>query len=150
MVAPILVVVTGDVSADMADLVSRIAGTGEGQRAEVTVVHVARVWGTGLGLQHPALQPNAAERAGAQELVTRAIQTLRDRGVRADALVLASRDAGKAVAGEARRRGASTIVVERSDTGRLDRFLRGPDLARALLDRTTCTILAVGGSERSR
>jgi hypothetical protein len=59
---------------------------------------------------------------------------LRERGVTADALVVASRDAGKAVAEAARRRGASLIVVEPGGSGRLDRFLRGPELGRVLLD----------------
>lgn len=150
MAAPVVVVVTANLGTEMAQLIARIVGTGESQQAEITVVHVARVWGNSLGLQHPALQPNAAERANAQEIATQAVQMLRDIGVTADALVLASRDAGKMVAEAARRRGAGTIIVERNDTGRIDRILRGPDLARALLDRTTCTIIAVGSPEQPR
>jgi nucleotide-binding universal stress UspA family protein len=49
----------------------------------------------------------------------------------------------KALAATARRAGASAIVVGRSSAGRLSRLLRGPDPARTLLDRASCTLIAV-------
>ena len=139
---PIIVAVgPAGLSAAMAELVARLAGSGEGQTAPVTVVHVARVWGTSLGLQHPALQPSAHERAGARELVARAALELRGRGVEAAALVVSGRNVGKALAGVARRQGAGTVVVGRHSGGRLARLLRGPDPARVILNRVACTLV---------
>jgi hypothetical protein len=100
----------------MVETVARLAGTGDRQEAAVTVVHVARVWGTALGMQHPALQPSAGERRNAQDVVVRAALQLRVRGIEAEALVA---------------------------SGRLSRLLRGPDPARKLLDRAAGTLIAV-------
>lgn len=146
MAGPIVVAV-GDkgLSAPLAAMVARLAGTGQRQQAGVTVIHVAKVWGTSLGLQHPSLQPNAAERGAAQQIAARAVHELRGRGVAAEALVISGRDAGKALAAAARRAGAGTIVVGRGRRGRLDRLLRGPDAARTLLNRAPCTVVVVDG-----
>src|SRR5205085_5486042 len=111
------------------------AGTVDRQEAAVTVVHVARVWGTALGIQHPALQPTAGERTAAQDVVVRAALRLRACGVEAEALVTSGRDTGKALTATARRTGASAIVVGRSSAGRLSRLLLGSDPARTLVDR---------------
>jgi len=106
-------------------------------------VHVARIWGTALGIQHPALQPSAGERSAAQDVVMRAALQLRAHGIEVEAVVTSGRDTGKALAATARRAGASAIVVGRSSTGRLSRLLRGSDPARMLLDRASCTLIAV-------
>lgn len=139
---PIIVAVgAAGLSKTMAELVARLAGTGEGQTAAVTVVHVAKVWGTALGLQHPALQPSAHERAGARDLVARAALELCDRGVEAEALLVSGRNVGKALAGVARRQGAGMVVIGRHSGGRLSRLLRGPDPARVVLSRVACTLV---------
>lgn len=144
MSGPILVAVgPAGITAPMADMIARLTGTGDRQDVAVTVVHVARVWGTSLGIQHPALQPNAGERGTAQELVVRAAQELRVRGVEAEGLVTSGRDVGKALADTARRAGASAIVVGRSDSSRLSRLLRGSDPARTVLGHARCSIIAV-------
>ena len=141
---PIVVAVgSAGLSERMVEMVARLAGTGDRQEAAVTVVHVARVWGTALGIQHPALQPSAGERSAAQDVVVRAALQLHAHGVEAEALVTSGRDTGKALAATARRTGASAIVVGRSVAGRLSRLLRGPDPARTLLDRASCTLIVV-------
>jgi nucleotide-binding universal stress UspA family protein len=143
-VGPIVVAVgSSGLSERMVETVVRLAGTGDRQEAAVTVVHVARVWGTALGLQHPALQPSAGERRAAQDVVMRAALQLRAHGIEAEAVVTSGRDTGKALAATAHRAGASAIVVGRSSAGRLSRLLRGPDTARTLLDRASCTLIAV-------
>jgi nucleotide-binding universal stress UspA family protein len=145
-VGPIVVAVgRAGLSERMVEMVARLAGTGDRQEAAVTVVRVARVWGTALGLQHPALQPSTGERRAAQDVVVRAALLLRARGVEAEAVVTSGRDTGKALAATARRASASAIVVGRSSAGRLSRLLRGPDPARTLLDRASCTLIVVGG-----
>ena len=144
MASPIVVAVaeTGLTPA-MVEAVARLAGSGESQDAPVTVVHVARVWGTSLGLQHPALQPNRGERATAEAIVVEAGRMLRARDVAADALVISGRDTGKTLAAAAARAGTAAIVVGRGRRGRLARLLKGPDVARRLLARATCTIIIV-------
>ena len=142
---PILVAVgSAGLTERMVETVVRLAGAGERQEAAVTVVHVARVWGTALGIQHPALQPSAGERTAAQDLVVRAALQLRAHGVASEPVVTSGRDTGKALAAAARRADASAIVVGRSASGRLSRLLRGPDPARTLLDRASCTLIVVG------
>ncbi len=131
----------------MIETVARLAGTGARQEQAVTVVHVARVWGTGLGIQHPALQPNAGERSAAQQVAWQAAVALRQRGVETEPLVVSGRDTGKALAAVARRRDAATVVVGRSGAGRMSRLLRGPDAARRLLAGTTCTVVVVASSQ---
>ncbi len=133
--------------APMLDLVVRLAGTGDQQHTSVTVVHVAKVWGTGLGIQHPALQPTASERTAAQEIAARAALDLQARGIEAEALVIAGRDVGKALAAAATRAGASMLVVGRGSAGRLSRLLRGPDPASVLLHRSRCTLLVVAAGK---
>ncbi len=133
----------GGLSESVVATVERLAGSGEAQVSAVTVVHVAKVWGSGLGLQHPALQPSAAERDTAQRLAARAALELCERGVDAEALVTSGRDMGKALAAVARRAGADLVVVGRGRSGRLNRLLRGPDPARRLLDLASCTIVVV-------
>ena len=127
----------------MVETVVRLAGTGDREEAAVTVVHVARVWGTALGLQHPALQPSAGERRAAQDVVMRAALQLRAHGIEVEAVVTSGRNTGKALAATARCAGASAIVVGRSSASRLSRLLRGPDPARTLLDRVSCILIAV-------
>lgn len=125
----------------MVETVARLAGTGAAQEHLVTVVHVARVWGSGLGIQHPALQPSADERTAAQQIARQAAVDLRSREVDAEPLVISGRDTGKALAALARRKGATTVVVGRSRSSRLGRLLHGPDPARRVLGGTSCTVV---------
>lgn len=127
----------------MAETVARLAGTGERQDGAVTVVHVAKVWGSSLGIQHPALRPTRGERTAAREVAARAALALRERGVEAEALVVSGRDAGKALADVARRMGAEMVIVGRTDSTLLGRLLRGADPARVLLNRLGCTLVIV-------
>jgi nucleotide-binding universal stress UspA family protein len=122
-------------------LVAPLAGSGVGQHPPVIVVHVAKVWGTSLGLQHPSLKPSAAEIGTAQDLAARAAQDMHAAGVVAEALVISGRDVGKALAPAAERAGASAIVIGRGRGGRLSRLLRSPDPARAVMGRIRCTLV---------
>jgi nucleotide-binding universal stress UspA family protein len=144
MARPIVVAVaeTGLTPA-MVETVARLAGRGGSQDAPVTVVHVARVWGTSLGIQHPALQPNKSERTAAEAIVVEAGRALRARGVAADALVISGRDTGKTLAAAAARAGAAAVVVGRSRRGPLARLLKGPGVARRLLAQINCTLVVV-------
>jgi nucleotide-binding universal stress UspA family protein len=79
--------------------------------AEVHVLAVARVWGTSLGLPHPALMPNKRELKEQHERVAAALAILRRRGITASGQVLGTRNAAKRIVIEARRRRADAIVM---------------------------------------
>jgi nucleotide-binding universal stress UspA family protein len=48
----------------------------EERDAKVSVLQVLRVWGTGLGLPHPALKPNAREQRDALDTISAALDHL--------------------------------------------------------------------------
>ncbi len=89
-------------------LAASIAGR---NAARVYVFSIARVWGTGLGLPMPGLNPNKAEWDVQHELVSKAVQALRRRGVKADGRVVGTRKAGKRIVAEAARLGCGAIVM---------------------------------------
>jgi nucleotide-binding universal stress UspA family protein len=79
--------------------------------AEVHVLAVARVWGTSLGLPHPALMPNKRELKEQHERVAAALAILKRRGITASGQVLGTRNAAKRIVIEAHRRRADAIVM---------------------------------------
>ncbi len=79
--------------------------------AEVHVLAIARVWGTSLGLPHPALMPNKRELKEQQDRVAAALALLKRRGVSASGQVLGTRNAAKRIVIEAERRRADAIVM---------------------------------------
>ena len=79
--------------------------------AEVLVLSIARVWGTSLGLPHPALMPNKRELKEQQDRVAAALALLKRRGISASGQVLGTRNAAKRIAIEAERRRADAIVM---------------------------------------
>jgi nucleotide-binding universal stress UspA family protein len=79
--------------------------------AEVHVLSIARVWGTSLGLPHPALMPNKRELREQHDRVAAALALLKRRGIAASGQVLGTRNAAKRIVTEARRRRADAIVM---------------------------------------
>jgi nucleotide-binding universal stress UspA family protein len=79
--------------------------------AEVHVLSIARVWGTSLGLPHPALMPNKRELKEQQDRVAAALALLKRRGISASGQVLGTRNAAKRIVIEAERRRADAIVM---------------------------------------
>ena len=79
--------------------------------AEVHVLSIARVWGTSLGLPHPALMPNKLELKEQQDRVAAALALLKRRGVSASGQVLGTRNAAKRIVIEAGRRRVDAIVM---------------------------------------
>ena len=87
---------------------ARLAGNAG---AEVHVLSIARIWGTGLGLPHPGLMPNRREWQAQHDLVAEALKGLARHGIEGSGQVLSSRNAGKRILAEARRRKADAIVM---------------------------------------
>src|SRR5262249_56552364 len=74
-------------------------------------VCMARVWGTSLGLPHPALMPNKREPREQHDRVAAALALLKRRGIAASGQVLGTRNAARRIVTEARRRRADAIVM---------------------------------------
>ena len=79
--------------------------------AEMHILSIARIWGSSLGLPHPGLMPNSREWKAQHDLVAEAIAGFDRLGIDATGQVLSSRNAGKRILTEARRRGADAIVM---------------------------------------
>jgi len=103
-----------------------LAGSGT-----VSVVTIAKIYGTQFGIPHPGLLPNKEELADRNRWVERAIKELRRRGVEADGQVAATRKARKKLAEIARVRGVSVIVIDEVTVTGLRRMIEG-DLGREL------------------
>jgi nucleotide-binding universal stress UspA family protein len=79
--------------------------------AEMHVLSIARIWGSSFGLPHPGLMPNSREWKAQHDLVAEAIAGFDRLGIEATGQVLSSRNAGKRILTEARKRGADAIVM---------------------------------------
>lgn len=79
--------------------------------AKVTVLSVARVWGTSLGLPHPGLQPTPLEWEAQREIVTRASKIIRRRGLPVTVKLIRARNAPKQIARWAEHLRSQAIVM---------------------------------------
>jgi nucleotide-binding universal stress UspA family protein len=82
-----------------------------GTESFVHVLSIARIWGTGLGIQHPGLFPTKREWQDQLEIVGDAVRALRRAGLEAKGGVIASRNPSKVITRQAGRFGCSAIVV---------------------------------------
>jgi hypothetical protein len=99
---------------------ARIAGGPAGGR--VRVITVARIHGTSFGLQHPGLMPNKREKDAAQAIVTKAIESLQQVGLKADGEVVITRSPARSFTRAARAAGASHVVLDNPQGGSLTRL----------------------------
>ena len=81
----------------------------------VAVVSIARLYGSGLGLQNPGLMPTRKELAQQQEIVERAVSSLEKAGSEAWGQIAISRRPAKTIAEAARARGVRHVIVVRPD-----------------------------------
>jgi nucleotide-binding universal stress UspA family protein len=100
----------------------------------VAVVLPLKIHGYSLGLPNPGLMPTARERAAADKAITVTVTRLRRAGVDVDGQIIVTRHAHRAIPRVVRRRGATAVLLETSNAGRLRRFLEG-DLHRQLRRR---------------
>jgi nucleotide-binding universal stress UspA family protein len=104
----------------------------------VSLVQPLRIWGSGLGIPHPGLMPNAQEKEAALETVRQATAYLERRRVPlAGHRITATRRPIRAILREAQRIDATRIVMARvpkgplrpeiaTDHGRVSRAARVP------------------------
>ncbi len=90
------------------DLAGRMA---EKTGAEVHVLSIARIWGTGFGMPHPGLMPNKRELQEQRDHVAGAVARLKRRDIATSGQVFSTRNAAKRILAEARRRRADAIVM---------------------------------------
>jgi hypothetical protein len=100
----------------------------------VTVVLPLKIHGYSLGMPNPGLMPTARERAAADKAITATVNRLRRAGVDVDGQIVVTRHAHRTIPRIVRRRGATRVLLEKSNAGRLRRFLEG-DLHRQLSHR---------------
>jgi nucleotide-binding universal stress UspA family protein len=99
---------------------ARLAGGPAGGR--VRVITIARIHGTSFGLQHPGLMPNKKEKDAAQAIVTKAIKSLQQVGLKADGEVVITRSPAKSFTKAARAAGATHVVLDNPPGGPLTRL----------------------------
>lgn len=107
------------------DVLRETARIAADRGAEVCVLQLMTIWGTGLGLPHPGLMPNRREKEAALGTVRDAVAALERRRVPlGHHRITATRTPAKAILRESRRIGAELIVMgQRAPRGRLHGLL---------------------------
>lgn len=92
------------------------------QGGRITVLTVARLWGTSFGLPNPGLRPSKREMDEQREVVVSALERLEAMGIEADGHIVTTRHPAKSIRRQIRRNGASAVVMGADP--RRSRFLR--------------------------
>ncbi len=119
------------------------------QHARITVVSVARVYGTSLGFPNPGLQPNRLEIEENKRIVEEAGEALRREGFDVRVAISKSRNAPKMIARWARAKNFHAIVVPDPERPRWRRVVEG-DLAHEIERRSGIPVHAVSVPSTSR
>lgn len=77
----------------------------------VSIIAIARIWGSSLGFPNPGLMPNKQELAVQHALVDQALLACEGRGVQASGRVVGTRDAAKRIVKEAVAINAGAVVM---------------------------------------
>jgi nucleotide-binding universal stress UspA family protein len=128
------------------DVLAEAARLATEHGAKVSVLQILRIWGTGLGLPHPSLQPNRQERIAASDALDDACAALEERGVvLTGRQVIKTRKPAKITAAEAERLGCDLVVVG-VPRGRLRSDLSWEGQGRKIARRTDVPVhLVVDG-----
>jgi nucleotide-binding universal stress UspA family protein len=94
------------------DVLDRAIELARKRGAKISVLQTMRVWGTGLGLQHPGLKPNKRERDFAIDTLNDALEYVARRNIPISGQqIIGTRSPAKVIAREAARLGIGTIVM---------------------------------------
>jgi hypothetical protein len=126
-----VLVVTAEASFSQATI-RRAAQLAAGE--PVTVMVVARMHGSGLGLPHPGLLPTSAERESYRRLVAGAMAALEKLGCPAYGHISVTRTAARSIARIAKAREVRALVVEAHPVHPARRLIEG-DLPKELRRR---------------
>ena len=112
------------------------------EHAKVTVLSIAKVYGTSLGIPHPGLQPTKAEWQAQRDIAEEAAETLRRKGFEVRVQVSRSRNAYKMIARWAKAKNFHAIVVADPERPKWRRLLEG-DVRKEINRRCDVPIYAV-------
>jgi nucleotide-binding universal stress UspA family protein len=108
-------------SAEVVAEAARLAGELQGR---VSILQLMKIWGSGLGLPHPALRPNRQEQQAAWAAVLEAEAELRRLGVHVTGKnAIGTRKPAKVILREAARLGSDVIVMADKPGGPVRNFL---------------------------
>lgn len=112
-------------------------------REPVTVLSVARLHGSALGLPNPGLMPSRREREEQRDIVAAAIRALQRHDRPVDGEVVITRNPAKTIARAARRLQVEHVVLAVPEQSRLRRLVEGDPAAgvrRRLGSSATVTV----------
>lgn len=112
------------------------------EHAKVTVLGIARVYGTSLGLPHPGLKPTMREWEEQRTVVNDAADELRSRGLDVRVAASKSRNAPKMIARWGKAKNVHAIVLADPRRPRLRRLIEG-DLTHEIGRRCEIPVHAV-------
>jgi len=92
-------------------------------RAKVSILQLMKIWGSGMGLPHPALKPNRQENRAAWDAVLAAEAYLEKHGIPISGKnSLGTRKPAKVIVREASRLGVDLLVMEANNSGAVRSF----------------------------
>ena len=112
------------------------------EHAKVTVLSIAKIYGTSFGIPHPALQPTKAEWQVQVDNADEAAEALRRKGFEVRVQVSRSRNASKMISRWAKAKNFHAIVVADPERPRWRRLLEG-DPRKELNRRCDVPVYAV-------
>jgi hypothetical protein len=124
------------------DVMARAIELATPEHAKITVLGIARVYGTSLGLPNPGLQPNRLEWQLLKDGVEEATSELRSRGFEVRVGLSRSRNAPKMISRWAKARNFHAIVVADPERPPWRRFIEG-DVAHQIERRCGIPVHAV-------
>lgn len=77
----------------------------------ITVLTVARLWGTSFGLPNPGLRPSKAEMDVQKEIMFSALNRLENAGIEADGHIVTTRHPSKSIEKQVRQRGCDAVIM---------------------------------------
>ena len=92
-------------------MIERATALARTHAAEISVLSIARVWGSAFGFPNPGLMPSRRELEAQRRFVADAVATLRARGFRVSGQVVGTRNAAARIVREAERAGHDAIVM---------------------------------------
>lgn len=124
------------------EVIARAIDLATPERAKITVVSVARVYGTSLGFPNPGLQPNRRELDENHKIVNDAAKILRRKGFDVRVAISKSRNAPKMIARWGTAKRFHAIVVPDPERPRWRRRIEG-DLTHEIERRCQIPVYAV-------
>jgi K+-sensing histidine kinase KdpD len=125
-----------------AEVIRRTVKLATPEHAKITVLGIARVYGTSLGLPHPGLKPTMGEWEEQRTAVNDGADRLRSRGFEVRVAAAKSRNAPKLIAKWGKARNFDAIVLADPERPRWRRRIEG-DLTREIERRCGIRVYAI-------